>query len=125
MAQRGFRGAPSTGQMERIIKSAGVFELLICTPPQKLSGYCSWRATMPGLDLLYRLYTKRLLAEIKRHSVPRHVGLILDGNRRYARLMGFQNLIAGHARGAEKVEELLDWCFEVGITTVTIWILSP
>jgi len=80
---------------------------------------------MRWLDLLYRVYTKRLLMDIRRHPVPRHVGLILDGNRRYARLMGFHSVVAGHAKGAEKVEELLDWCLEVGITTVTLWVLSP
>ncbi|MBI4641419.1 MAG: undecaprenyl diphosphate synthase family protein, partial [Candidatus Tectomicrobia bacterium] len=77
---------------------------------------------MRFLNLLYHLYTKRLLSEIKRHPVPQHIGLILDGNRRYARLMGFQNIIDGHEKGADKIEDLLDWCLEVDVTTVTIWI---
>ena len=75
-------------------------------------------------SILYRLYERRLLAEIRRQSLPRHIGLILDGNRRFARQLGLAEIIQGHKRGAAKLEEALEWCEELGIRMVTIWILS-
>jgi short-chain Z-isoprenyl diphosphate synthase len=74
--------------------------------------------------LLYRLYERRLLAEIRREKLPQHVGLILDGNRRYARAQGLMNVLEGHRRGANKLEEMLTWCEELDIRMVSIWILS-
>jgi len=54
-------------------------------------------------SILYRLYERRLLADIRRHSLPRHIGLILDGNRRFARQLGLADIIQGHleANGME------------------------
>jgi short-chain Z-isoprenyl diphosphate synthase len=56
--------------------------------------------------------------------MPRHVGVILDGNRRWARAMGYSDVSEGHRRGARKIEDLLDWCRELGIPIVTLWLLS-
>lgn len=75
-------------------------------------------------NLIYRLYTRRLEEEVRRGRLPHHIGLILDGNRRFAREMGFVDVVEGHRRGADKVEEVLNWCEELGIRMVTIWILS-
>ena len=75
-------------------------------------------------SILYRLYERRLLAEIRRQPLPRHIGLILDGNRRFARQLGLTEIIQGHERGAAKLEEALEWCVELGIRMVTMWILS-
>jgi short-chain Z-isoprenyl diphosphate synthase len=74
--------------------------------------------------ILYRLYQRRLLAEIAHGKLPQHIGLILDGNRRYARSIGLRDIIDGHRRGAQKLEEVLNWCEELDIRMVTIWILS-
>jgi len=74
--------------------------------------------------LLYHLYQRRLQAEIRRGRLPQHIGLILDGNRRYARSIGLRDIIDGHRRGAQKLEEVLTWCEELNIRMVTIWILS-
>jgi short-chain Z-isoprenyl diphosphate synthase len=74
--------------------------------------------------LLYRLYQHRLLSEIQQGRLPQHIGLILDGNRRYARSIGLPDLLDGHRRGAQKLEEVLNWCEELNIRMVTIWILS-
>lgn len=74
--------------------------------------------------ILYRLYQRRLLAEIRRGRLPQHIGLILDGNRRYARSIGLRDIVDGHRRGAQKLEEVLNWCEELDIRMVTIWILS-
>jgi short-chain Z-isoprenyl diphosphate synthase len=75
-------------------------------------------------SLLYRFYERRLLAGIRRGPLPRHIGLILDGNRRFARQLGLTDIIQGHERGAAKLEEALEWFEELGIRMVTIWILS-
>ncbi len=75
-------------------------------------------------SILYRLYERRLLDEIRREPLPRHIGLILDGNRRFARRLGLTDIIKGHERGAAKLEEALEWFEELGIRMVTIWILS-
>ncbi len=75
-------------------------------------------------SLLYRLYERRLQREIEGEKLPQHVGLILDGNRRYARSVGLMSILEGHRLGAKKLEEVLTWCEELNIRMVSIWILS-
>ncbi len=75
-------------------------------------------------DLVYRLYERRLVADLRASRLPRHVGVILDGNRRYARERGLSTIADGHRVGAEKIHELLDWCHELGIAYITLWMLS-
>ncbi|HEV2893228.1 MAG TPA: undecaprenyl diphosphate synthase family protein, partial [Actinomycetota bacterium] len=75
-------------------------------------------------DLLYRLYERRLAADLRRRGgLPRHVGVILDGNRRWARELGM-GTSEGHRRGAAQIDHLLAWSAEVGIPVVTLWLLS-
>ncbi|MCX7857022.1 MAG: polyprenyl diphosphate synthase [Deltaproteobacteria bacterium] len=74
--------------------------------------------------IVYYLYEKFLEREVSKGSIPSHVGVILDGNRRYAREMGFSDVSMGHKIGAEKVDELLKWCAELNIKIITIWVLS-
>jgi short-chain Z-isoprenyl diphosphate synthase len=76
-----------------------------------------------GLGLLYNLYERQLLRQLRGGPLPRHVGLILDGNRRYAQQAGMQNGEA-YRRGADKVDDVLDWCETLGIPEVTVWVLS-
>lgn len=73
--------------------------------------------------LVYGLYERRLAASIPRDAVPRHVGVILDGNRRWARTVG-ADASHGHQRGADKIAELLEWSEEAGVGVVTLWMLS-
>jgi short-chain Z-isoprenyl diphosphate synthase len=73
---------------------------------------------------LYRLYTHRLREEVVRSPRPEHVAVILDGNRRWASALGLTEPAAGHQHGADKVDELLRWCAQVGIGEVTVWALS-
>jgi short-chain Z-isoprenyl diphosphate synthase len=73
---------------------------------------------------LYRLYERRLLREVKKGPMPRHIGLILDGNRRYARELGLQDPLAGHRMGADKLEDVLDWLEELEIRFTTLFALS-
>ncbi len=55
--------------------------------------------------------------------IPKHVGIIMDGNRRFAEKLG-ENILKGHEYGADKVEEVLDWCQELGVKTLTLWAFS-
>ncbi len=72
---------------------------------------------------IYRFYEKRLFNSVKEGQIPRHLGLILDGNRRWARELGLDPN-AGHQYGFEKLKEVLQWCWEIGIKTVTVYALS-
>src|SRR5258708_36874042 len=75
-------------------------------------------------DLVYRLYERRLEASLSRSRVPRHVGVMCDGNRRWARSAGMTDVSSGHRKGADKIFELLDWCRDAGVEVVTLWLLS-
>jgi short-chain Z-isoprenyl diphosphate synthase len=72
---------------------------------------------------VYGVYERRLAASLPRDAIPRHVGVILDGNRRWARSFG-EPASTGHRRGADKISELLTWSEEVGVEVVTLWMLS-
>ncbi|MDX1511049.1 MAG: polyprenyl diphosphate synthase [Nitriliruptorales bacterium] len=75
-------------------------------------------------NLVYRLYERRLERDVlAQDRLPTHVGVILDGNRRYAERQGADPTM-GHQAGAEKIEEFLDWCWELSIPYVTLWLLS-
>ena len=74
-------------------------------------------------DLVYRLYARNLEKALPTDSLPRHVGVILDGNRRWAHQVGAQSE-TGHRVGADKALEFLGWSEEVGIPVVTLWMLS-
>lgn len=72
---------------------------------------------------LYTAYESRVLADLERASIPRHIGVIVDGNRRWAREMGFE-VTDGHRYGGEKLGDLMRWSEQLGVEVVTIWLLS-
>ncbi|MEU4208709.1 isoprenyl transferase [Streptomyces sp. NPDC026206] len=74
-------------------------------------------------DLVYRLYARRVEGRLDHDQVPKHIGVILDGNRRWARADG-RTLEQGHQAGADKISELLGWCAETDVEVVTLWMLS-
>jgi short-chain Z-isoprenyl diphosphate synthase len=74
-------------------------------------------------DVLYRAYARRLSRQLDQTQIPRHVGVIIDGNRRWAKAYGEQTA-TGHRRGADKINELLLWCDEIDVEVVTLWLLS-
>ena len=74
-------------------------------------------------DLLYGFYARRLESALDHEQIPRHVGVILDGNRRWAKASGAPKS-RGWRAGADKVEELLGWCEEIDVEVVTLWLLS-
>jgi len=86
------------------------------------------RTAVAALDLLaaplYALYRLRLEAEMPAWRKPQHIGIIMDGNRRFARRYALLDILDGHARGADKLEEVLNWCEEAGVRIVTVWIFS-
>jgi short-chain Z-isoprenyl diphosphate synthase len=75
-------------------------------------------------DLVYRLYERRLEASLSPDAIPRHVGVMCDGNRRWARSAGFLDVSNGYRKGADKIFELIGWCREAGVEVVTLWLLS-
>ena len=75
-------------------------------------------------DLVYRVYERGLAREVRGGELPRHVGVILDGNRRYAVAKGLATPSCGHAAGAENIDRFLDWCVDLEIPYVTLWLLS-
>src|SRR5438105_2753812 len=77
-----------------------------------------------ALAPVYALYTRRLRAQVSAALLPHHVAVILDGNRRWASLVGLREPGAGHRHGADKLDELLRWCGELGIGELTVWALS-
>ncbi len=93
----------------------------------RYDGHHTWPAypARVGLrDLAYSLYERRLARQLTGRPMPRHVGVILDGNRRWARASGTGDVAVGHRAGADKVEALLGWCEEAGVEVVTLWLLS-
>jgi short-chain Z-isoprenyl diphosphate synthase len=77
-----------------------------------------------GRGLLYGLYQNRLKRDLTKDSLPRHVAMIIDGNRRWARQLGLKTAAHGHRAGAAKMREFLEWCDELGISVVTLYLLS-
>jgi len=75
-------------------------------------------------SLIYRVYERRLAHEITGGEIPAHVGVILDGNRRYAAARGLVDPSHGHEAGAANIDRFLDWCLEMHIPYVTLWLLS-
>ncbi len=74
-------------------------------------------------DAVYGLYERRLVRSLSPDRIPRHIGVIIDGNRRWARAVG-DPVSRGHEAGADKISEFLDWCDDVGVKVVTVWMLS-
>ncbi len=73
---------------------------------------------------LLKIYEDRLLRSLDRERLPRHVGVIHDGHRRFARQTGLPDYQTSYRQGMDKFEEFLGWCGEVDIPAVTCWLLS-
>ena len=72
---------------------------------------------------IYSAYERRLFRQLRDKPLPRHVGVMLDGNRRWAKLRGAET-DEGYRAGADNISNLLTWCEEVGVEVVTLWLLS-
>src|SRR2546427_10619984 len=69
-------------------------------------------------------YARRLLAQVRAGIVPHHVAVIMDGNRRFAVELGLGNPAQGHERGRDKLEEVLQWCLDIGVRILTVYAFS-
>ena len=76
------------------------------------------------LRFVYWAYERWLLRQLRQGPMPRHVGIILDGNRRHARRRGVGDPREIYQFGADKLDDALDWCAELGIAAVTLWVFS-
>lgn len=73
--------------------------------------------------VLYPAYEARVVRRLPADKLPKHVGVMLDGNRRWAKAVG-TDTAQGHRAGAANIEPLLGWCEEIGVEVVTLWLLS-
>lgn len=73
--------------------------------------------------VLYPAYESRVVKFLPTEMIPKHVGVMLDGNRRWAKAVGL-NTAEGYQAGADNIRPLLGWCEEVGVEVVTLWLLS-
>jgi short-chain Z-isoprenyl diphosphate synthase len=83
-------------------------------------GVADWKRGVR--KVLYPAYEARMLRRMPA-NLPKHIGVMLDGNRRWAKAVG-RDTAHGHRAGAANIEPLLTWCDEVGIEVVTLWLLS-
>ncbi|MFQ6012376.1 MAG: polyprenyl diphosphate synthase [Thermoplasmata archaeon] len=74
-------------------------------------------------EAAYQAYEKKLLREVLEGPVPRHLAIIMDGNRRFAEEVGLSST-DGHERGREKLEEVLEWCLDLDIRILTVYAFS-
>ncbi len=73
--------------------------------------------------MLYPAYESRVVRRLPADRIPKHIGVMLDGNRRWAKAVGMDTA-QGYQAGADNIFPLLGWCEEVGVEVVTLWLLS-
>ncbi len=86
--------------------------------------YKEARSCMNVLLPFYSLYEQLLWRQIRFGARPHHIGLIVDGNRRFAKLQGFVNTNEGHSAGSDRLEDFLNWCWRLDIKIVTLFAFS-
>ena len=96
---------------------AGAPTICSSTIAASLTESCAWSSNV-GTKL-------KSAGACKQKSMPRHVGIILDGNPRHARKQGLSDPGEIYQRGAERLDDILDWCTELHIPAVTFWVFSP
>lgn len=74
-------------------------------------------------SIIYPLYEARLFRRLDQSATPKHVGVILDGNRRWAKA-NLASSKSGHSAGARKIIDFLSWCEQTNVKVVTLWMLS-
>lgn len=79
---------------------------------------------MKPLSLFYKLYERLLWGQIQEGPKPHHIGLIVDGNRRFAKTKGFSNTHDGHSAGSDNLEDFLRWCRKLDIKIITLYAFS-
>ncbi|HNR25724.1 MAG TPA: polyprenyl diphosphate synthase [Methanobacteriaceae archaeon] len=79
---------------------------------------------MEILKPIYRLYEWYISRNLRPENLPKHVAIIMDGNRRFTKVQGNLNTIEGHKKGVDTLEKVLDWCIDLGIEIVTVYAFS-
>ena len=75
-------------------------------------------------NILYRLYEWYITRGLDPEKMPKHVAIIMDGNRRYSKLQGNIDVVKGHEIGVDTLEKVLDWSIELGIEIITVYAFS-
>ena len=114
------RCAPAAGTDPRRTTQPSAQRVRGTTEEAVPRGTLSRVATSP----LYKFYESRLRSSLEGKRLPRHVAVMCDGNRRWAKEAGFTDVAHGHRAGAVKIAEMLGWCDELGIDVATIYLLS-
>lgn len=73
---------------------------------------------------LYARYERRLDEEVRKGPIPKHIGIIMDGNRRYANEYLNSDISEGHRLGEKKIESVMDWCLDLGVKYITLYAFS-
>ncbi len=79
---------------------------------------------MKLLQPLYSVYEWYITKNLEKDKMPKHVAIIMDGNRRYSKIQGNMSAIEGHKRGVDTLENVLEWCIDLGIDIVTVYAFS-
>ena len=75
-------------------------------------------------NILYKIYEWYISRNLKPEKMPKHVAIIMDGNRRYSKLQGNIDVVKGHEIGVDTLEKVLDWSIELGIEIITVYTFS-
>jgi short-chain Z-isoprenyl diphosphate synthase len=99
----------------------GFGEEILLTAAGTVANVADWKRGLRRV--LYPAYEARLARRLPTDELPKHIGVMLDGNRRWAKAVG-ADTAHGHRAGAANIEPLLGWCEDVGVEVVTLWLLS-
>ena len=99
----------------------GFGQEILLTAAGTVADVADWKRGLRRV--LYPAYEARLARRLPTDQLPKHIGVMLDGNRRWAKAVG-ADTAHGHRAGAANIEPLLGWCEEVGVEVVTLWLLS-
>ncbi|MEE1129919.1 MAG: polyprenyl diphosphate synthase [Methanobrevibacter sp.] len=75
-------------------------------------------------NFLYKIYEWYISRDLKPEKMPKHIAIIMDGNRRYSKLQGNLDVVKGHEIGVDTLEKVLDWSIELGIEIITTYAFS-
>ena len=75
-------------------------------------------------NLVYSIYEARLERQLDKANIPKHIAVMLDGNRRWADKNNGSKAKSGHVAGAQKIFEFLSWCDELEVPVITLYLLS-
>ena len=76
------------------------------------------------LQPVYSIYEWYISRHLDKDKIPKHVAIIMDGNRRFSKMQGNVSAIEGHKRGVDTLENVLEWCIDLGINIVTVYAFS-